>query len=75
MFRRACAQELGGSGGKQFNFVPSKIFVPPTLIPKITAGRGKIQMFAHELCDTSGSFQVGSSKMRVLSKKVSIQTV
>ena len=27
MFRRACAQELGGSGGKQFNFVPSKIFV------------------------------------------------
>ena len=51
MFRRACAQVLGGSGGKQFNFVPSKIFVPPTLIPKITAGRGKFKCL-HMSCVT-----------------------
>ena len=30
-------------------------------------------MFAHELCDTSGSFQVGSSKMRVLSKRLAFK--
>ena len=30
-------------------------------------------MFAHELCYTNGSFQVGSLKMRVLSKRLAFK--